>query len=190
MKKIVFLFLLPVIALGGCNSMDSKKKKEAAVKKRSKAELREENDDVDFGAFVSRLKKAVAAHDANTLASMMTADFAYVLGATEAEDRKGDGVFKYWDENGLWTELDAILMRALKRNPAERYATAAEMRDDLETWLSNRELTPSASVNDPASVRCCGGRASVCEPPTPVPECRLTQSKRWCCTNSVLRISN
>jgi len=109
MKKIVFLFLLPVIALGGCNSMDSKKKKEAAVKKRSKAELREENDDVDFGAFVSRLKKAVAAHDANTLASMMTADFAYVLGATEAEDRKGDGVFKYWDENGLWTELDAIL---------------------------------------------------------------------------------
>ena len=109
MKKIVFLFLLPVIALGGCNSMDSKKKKEAAVKKRAKAELREENDDVDFGAFVSRLKKAVAAHDANTLASMMTSDFAYVLGATEAEDRKGDGVFKYWDENGLWTELDAIL---------------------------------------------------------------------------------
>src|SRR5436190_13267159 len=109
MKKIVFLFLLPVIALGGCNSMDSKKKKEAAVKKRTKAELREENDDVDFGAFVSRLKKAVAAHDANTLASMMTSDFAYVLGATEAEDRKGEGVFKYWDENGLWTELDAIL---------------------------------------------------------------------------------
>ncbi len=109
MKKIVFLFLLPVIALGGCNSMDSKKRKEAAVKKRAKAELREENDDVDFGAFVSRLKKAVAAHDANTLASMMTTDFAYVLGATEAEDRKGDGVFKYWDENGLWTELDAIL---------------------------------------------------------------------------------
>lgn len=44
-------------------------------------------------------------------------------------------------------ELDAILMRALKRDPKERYATAAEMRDDLETWLSNRELLPSASVS-------------------------------------------
>jgi serine/threonine-protein kinase len=44
-------------------------------------------------------------------------------------------------------ELDAILMRALKRDPKERYATAAQMRDDLETWLSNRELMPSASVS-------------------------------------------
>jgi serine/threonine-protein kinase len=44
-------------------------------------------------------------------------------------------------------DLEAILMRALKRDPAERYATAAEMRDDLETWLSNRELLPSASVS-------------------------------------------
>ena len=110
MKKIVILFLLAAIALGGCSSPESKKKKdEAAFKKRAKAELREENSDVDFQAFVGRLKKAVAAHDATTLASMMTEDFAYVLGATAAEDRKGDGVFKYWDENGLWTELDAIL---------------------------------------------------------------------------------
>jgi len=44
-------------------------------------------------------------------------------------------------------ELDAILMRALKRDPRERYVTAAEMRDDLETWLSNRDLLPSASVS-------------------------------------------
>jgi serine/threonine-protein kinase len=44
-------------------------------------------------------------------------------------------------------DLDAILMRALQRDPAQRYATAAQMRDELETWLSNRELTPSASVS-------------------------------------------
>jgi eukaryotic-like serine/threonine-protein kinase len=44
-------------------------------------------------------------------------------------------------------ELEAILMRALKRDPAERYATAAAMRDDLETWLSGRELSSSASVS-------------------------------------------
>ena len=43
-------------------------------------------------------------------------------------------------------ELETILMRALQRSPSERYATAAAMRDDLETWLSNRELLPSASV--------------------------------------------
>ncbi len=44
-------------------------------------------------------------------------------------------------------ELERILLRPLKRNPAERYATAAEMRDELETWLSERELAPSASVS-------------------------------------------
>jgi hypothetical protein len=110
MKTLVVLFLLFAIALSGCNSAASKKdKKDAALKKRAKAELRNENADVDFQAFVGRLKKAVAAHDVNTLASMMTEDFAYVLGPTAAEDRKGDGVFKYWDENGLWTELDGIL---------------------------------------------------------------------------------
>ncbi len=44
-------------------------------------------------------------------------------------------------------ELEAVLMRALQRDPAKRYATAAAMRDDLETWLSSRELLPSASVS-------------------------------------------
>ena len=96
MKKFVILFLLSAIALGGCSSAESKKKKEAAaMKKRAKADCGRKISDVDFQAFVGRLKKAVASHDANTLASMMTEDFAYVLGATAAEDRKGDGVFKY-----------------------------------------------------------------------------------------------
>ncbi len=110
MKKFLILFLLSALVLGGCSSPESKKKKEAAaLKKRAQAELRDENSDVDFQAFVGRLKKAVAAHDVNTLASMMVEDFLYVVGGTQAEDRKGDGVFKYWDDNGLWTELDAIL---------------------------------------------------------------------------------
>ena len=93
MKKILILFLLSALALGGCTSPESKKKKEAAaLKKRAKAELREENEDIDFQAFVGRLKKAVAAHDVNTLASMMVEDFLYVVGGTQAEDRKGDGI--------------------------------------------------------------------------------------------------
>jgi eukaryotic-like serine/threonine-protein kinase len=44
-------------------------------------------------------------------------------------------------------ELEAILMRALRRNPDERYPTAAAMRDELEAWLSSRELLPSSSVS-------------------------------------------
>lgn len=110
MKKIAFVMLISALALGGCDMFKSKKnEKKPAVNKRAKADLREENADVDFQAFVSRLKKAVAAHDVNTIAGMMTPDFAYVLGRTSGEDRKGDGVFKYWDENNLWPELEGIL---------------------------------------------------------------------------------
>jgi len=109
MKKILLLFLISAVGFTGCSTTDPQKKKEAEIKKRAKADLRAENDDVDFQAFVGRLKKAVAAHDVQTLSTMMMPDFAYVLGATEAEDRKGPGVFKYWDENGLWPELDGIL---------------------------------------------------------------------------------
>jgi hypothetical protein len=68
-------------------------------------------DGVDFQAFVGRLKKAVATHDVTTVASMMTEDFGYALGPTAAEDRRGEGVFDYWDEKGLWTELAAILTK-------------------------------------------------------------------------------
>jgi hypothetical protein len=108
MKKIAFVLLIGALAFGGCDAFKSKKaeKKPAA---RTKAELREENMDVDFQAFVGRLKKAVASHDVNAIAAMMTEDFAYVLGKTTAEDRKGDGVFKYWDENNLWPELEGIM---------------------------------------------------------------------------------
>lgn len=108
MKRIACFLLIGALAFGGCDKSKNKDKK-PAVKKRADAELREENTDVDFQAFVGRLKKAVSSHDVNTIAGMMTEDFAYVLGRTAAEDRKGDGVFKYWDENNLWPELDGIL---------------------------------------------------------------------------------
>jgi hypothetical protein len=110
MKKTAFLFLVGALAFGGCDLFKSKKQdKKPAVDKRAKADLREENNEVDFQAFVSRLKQAVSAHDVNTIAGMMTEDFGYVVGKTPAEDRKGEGVFKYWDENNLWPELEGIL---------------------------------------------------------------------------------
>jgi hypothetical protein len=109
MKKIAFVFLIGALAFGGCDLFKSKKQEKKPATKKPDVNLREENNDVDFQAFVGRLKKAVAARDVNTLAGMMTEDFAYVLGKTDAEDRKGDGVFKFWDENNLWPELEGIL---------------------------------------------------------------------------------
>lgn len=103
MRKLAFLLLISALAFSGCNA--SKNPKKPAVNKRAKADLREENNDVDFQAFVGRLKQAVSAHDVNTLAGMMTTDFGYSLNP----EKSGDGVFKYWDDNNLWPELDGIL---------------------------------------------------------------------------------
>jgi len=106
MKIIASILLLLAIGLSGCQTPSQKEKeKKAALKKKTKAELREESGDVDFQAFVGRLRKAVAAHDVNTLAGMMTPDFGYSLNP----EKSGEGVFKYWDEQNLWPELDGIL---------------------------------------------------------------------------------
>ena len=104
MKKFAFLFLISALALGGCksNSKDKDKKKPSP---RAEAKLREENNDVDFQAFVGRLKKAVSARDMNAIAGMMTENFGYSLNP----ERSGEGVFKFWDENNLWPELEGIL---------------------------------------------------------------------------------
>ncbi len=107
MKLRLCLVLLTALTLTACPTTGSKKKdKKAAATAALHNEL---NADMDFQAFIGRLRKAVKARDMNTVASMMTPDFAYVLGATPAEDRQGPGVFQYWDENGLWLELEGIL---------------------------------------------------------------------------------
>ena len=106
MKIVASILLLLAIGLSGCQTPSQKEKeKKAALKKKTKVELREESSDVDFQAFVGRLRKAVAAHDVNTLAEMMTPDFGYSLNP----EKSGEGVFKYWDEQNLWPELDGIL---------------------------------------------------------------------------------
>ena len=106
MKIVASILVLLAIGLSGCQTPSQKEKeKKAALNKKTKAELREESSDVDFQAFVGRLRKAVAAHDVNTLAGMMTPDFGYSLNP----EKSGEGVFKYWDEQNLWPELDGIL---------------------------------------------------------------------------------
>lgn len=99
------VLLLTAVAFTACPTTNPKKNS----RKAARTAPSQENSEVDFQAFVGRLRKAVKARDMNAVAAMMTPDFAYVLGATPAEDRQGAGVFQYWDENGLWPELEGIL---------------------------------------------------------------------------------
>src|SRR5207249_7178785 len=98
----VVLALL-AFGIGGCTTPP--KKPAAQQTKPGKVKPSQEATDVDFDAFISRLRKAVTAHDMNTIATMMTPDFGYSLNP----ERSGEGVFQYWDENNLWPELEGIL---------------------------------------------------------------------------------
>jgi hypothetical protein len=105
MKVITSLLLLLALLFGGCQSAAKKEKEKKALEMKAKANLREESSDTDFQAFLGRLRKAVAARDMNTIASMMTPEFGYSL----KPEMSGEGVFKYWDEQNLWPELEGIL---------------------------------------------------------------------------------
>ena len=105
------ILLTSVLALAfvfaGCQTPQQKKEKlkQAELKKKAKANLREESTDVDFQAFVGRLRKAVAKRDVETIKSMMTEDFGYKL----EPPMSGPGVFQYWEQENLWPELDGVL---------------------------------------------------------------------------------
>lgn len=109
--KVLLRFVL-LAALGttvvSCHSSATKKPKKtppAATKKEAKIDPRKEATDVDFDAFVGRLRKAVSMHDMNTIASMMTPNFGYQLDPP----LEGDGVFQFWDERNIWPELEGVL---------------------------------------------------------------------------------
>jgi len=105
MRILTFVLLIFALALGGCKTPSQREKaKKEALKKKTKVELRESTD-VDFQAFIGRLRKAAAAHDVATLGQMMTPDVGYRLNP----EGSGQGVFKHWDENNLWPELEGIL---------------------------------------------------------------------------------
>ena len=104
-RFLAFVLLVLGLAAGGCTTPPKKKKTAAQETKPAKVKPGQEATDVDFDGFISRLRKAVTAHDMTTIASMMTADFGYSLNP----EKSGEGVFKYWDENNLWPELEGIL---------------------------------------------------------------------------------
>ncbi len=129
--RILSCLILPAaLALTGCPSNPTKNPKKPGTTKQPPP-AGEESSDVDFQAFLGRLRQAVKAHDVSTLASLMTPNFAYVLGATPAEDRQGPGVFQYWDENSLWIELDGILSERFVQK--ENYMVAPSQFADPAT---------------------------------------------------------
>ena len=106
MRMLLRLLLCVVLAfsLVGCQTAHKKKEKEEQDKKKE-AEMEDVWNDVSFQAYLGRLRKAVAAHDVQTVAEMMTTNFGYRLDPPA----EGDGVFKYWDEEMLWPQLQAVL---------------------------------------------------------------------------------
>ncbi len=63
------------------------------------------SDEGSFQATLARLRKAVAAHELQTISSMMTSNFGYSLSPV----MEGEGVFSYWDKHQLWPQLQAVL---------------------------------------------------------------------------------
>jgi hypothetical protein len=106
MRLLISSLLAVSFFFSACQTPEQKnaKAKQAALKKKAKANLRESTD-VDFQAFVGRLRKAVATRDVEMLKSMMTDDFGYKL----EPPMSGPGVFQYWEQENLWPELDGIL---------------------------------------------------------------------------------
>ena len=107
MRILLVVSLAFAFVVGGCQTPEKEKEKlkRAELKKEAKADLREESSDVDFQAFLGRLRKAVAKRDVETLKSMMTDDFGYKL----EPPMSGPGVFQYWEQENLWPELDGVL---------------------------------------------------------------------------------
>lgn len=110
-RYIRLLLCLALIAgaVSGCQSPEKKKEEKEKAKKaeeaKHKPKIPDMSADVNFEAFVGRLRIAVAKHDRVTLSSMMTSDFGYRWDPGMA----GETCFDYWDEHNLWSELEKIL---------------------------------------------------------------------------------
>lgn len=99
------LRVLMMLALGCCVCSCASPAKKKKDKKAHEPAMADASGDVSFQSYLGILRKAVAAHDMQTIASMMTTNFGYRL----EPPGEGDGVFRYWDESGLWKELELTL---------------------------------------------------------------------------------
>lgn len=113
--RFILIFVLG-LSLSGCANLHKKKSQVHKPKKPDPFATHEPSQELEFQAFLAQLRKAVASKDIPKIASMMTADFAYVMGKTPAEDRTGEGVFQYWEEKGLWPELQLVIKEKFVSN--------------------------------------------------------------------------
>src|SRR6202035_2186597 len=122
MRILLTSLLALAFVFTGCQTPAQKKEKlkQAELKKKAKANLREESSDVDFQAFLGRLRKAVAKRDVETIKSMMTEDFGYKLEPAMS----GSGVFQYWEQEILWPEVEGILAELSVKKAAFMVAPA------------------------------------------------------------------
>ena len=106
MKVHFYVTLALLTLLAGCKTTkpDEKKQETAATR-----QMPDPRRDVTYQGFVNRLRGAVAARDIPLVASMMTANFGYLLEPTEGFSGEGPGVFEYWEKKGLWDELELVL---------------------------------------------------------------------------------
>lgn len=107
MKTIPTLIALAaLLPLAACKTTEKKEPEQAAATRNN---MPNPSNDVSYQSFVGRLRKAVAAHDVHVVASMMTSNFGYLLEPEGKYSGEGPGVFQYWDEKGLWDELELVL---------------------------------------------------------------------------------
>ena len=105
LRGMIFRTLVLLVAamiLAGCPASDKKSKKASG---NERPQMKDQNGDTAFQAFLGRLTKAVAARDKEMLASMMSPDFGYRWDIAP----EGETPFAYWDHNKLWGELSALL---------------------------------------------------------------------------------
>jgi hypothetical protein len=105
-SRLLFCLVL-ICSLAACTTAKQKKDAAAAKEKAKAEEMEDMGGDPDFAAFVGRLRKAVAAHDVDTLAPMMTTNFGYNLDPVG----EGPGVFQYWDQMNLWPQVETVLQQ-------------------------------------------------------------------------------
>ncbi len=106
---LLLCFALFATAFSSCESPEKRKEKKDKAKfaeeQKKKPKIPDMSGDENFMAFVSRLRLAVAKHDRAVVQPMMTADFGYRWDPP----MPGETPFDYWDQHGLWAELEKLL---------------------------------------------------------------------------------
>ena len=122
LPRFVSLIALPAVlvamCLSNCGTFDKKKDKDKEKDKLKEKNIADQNSDVAFQSFMTRLRKAVDKHDIAVLSSLMSADFGY----SWSPGGEGPGVFQYWTANKLWPEVSSILRQHFV--PNESYMVA------------------------------------------------------------------